>query len=92
MDVYDYIRLVICGIAGSSCAMFIPRPIKTPTLDDMTVILWVVVLIFVGFGMVCFFYAFLAPPEEASKLFWGGLKSIGIGAGICLVRKYFSSY
>ena len=72
--------------------MFVPRPIKTPTPDEMTVIFWLVVLIFVGFGIVCFAYAFQAPAEEASRLFWGGLKSIGVGVGIYLVRKCFCGY
>ncbi len=72
--------------------MSFPRPIQTPTPDDMTVLFWLVVLIFIGFGIVCFVYALQAPAEEASKLFWGGLKSIGIGIGILLIRKYLSGH
>ncbi len=88
MGVFYYSRLVI----GSQNMLGIPPPIRTPTRGDLTIIFWVIVLIFIGFGLVCFAYALNAPPEAASKLFWGGCKSIGVGVGICLARKYFCGY
>ncbi len=71
------------------------HPMKTPKGDGVTVIFWTVIVIVVGFGIVCLFYGFGAPTdkaEEASKLIRGGFGFIAFGIVACLVRKYFTGY
>jgi len=75
--------------------MFLPHPIKPPKPGDGGVIFWAVIVIVVGFGIVCLFYGFGAPPdkaEEASKLIRGGFGFIAFGIVACLIRKSFTGY
>ena len=61
----------------------------------MNVLFWIIVAIFVGFGLVCLFFGYRAPAEkarEAAKLIRGGYGFIAVGAAIWAVRRFFAGY
>ncbi|MBN1361798.1 MAG: hypothetical protein JW993_14475 [Sedimentisphaerales bacterium] len=73
--------------------IYVPQPIKPPTGSELTVLFWVVVIIVLGFGLVCLYFGYRAPAdraEEAAKLIRGGYAFIAGGVVLALVRRYFS--
>ena len=75
--------------------MWIPRPIRPLTSADFSVLFWIAVLLFIGFGIVCLYFAYGAPPEkteEAAKLIRGGLTSIAVGLGMLAIRRFFCGF
>ncbi len=47
--------------------MHVPHGMKPQTPGEWTVILWCVVLVLVGCGVVCFAYALRAPAEKIEE-------------------------
>lgn len=75
--------------------IYIPGPIRPPTSADFSVLFWIAVILFIGFGIVCLCFAYGAPPEkaeEAAKLIRGGLGSMAAGIGMLVVRRFFSGF
>jgi hypothetical protein len=68
---------------------------KPPGPDDWTVIFWLVVIVLVGCGVVCFAYALRAPAEkveEATRLMWHGLKCFAAALGLWAIRRFCCGY
>ncbi len=75
--------------------MYIPRPIRPPTSDEMTVLFWAILVVIIGFGVVCLFFGYRAPADkaqEAAKLIRGGYGLIAGGVGMYAVRRFFGGY
>jgi hypothetical protein len=61
----------------------------------MNVLFWIIVVVFVGFGIVCLFFGYRAPAQkvqEAAKVIRGGYGFIAFGVAIRAVRRFFSGY
>jgi hypothetical protein len=61
----------------------------------MNVLFWIIVAIFVGFGLVCLFFGYRAPAEqaqEAATLIRGGYGFIAFGVTLWAARRFFSGY
>jgi hypothetical protein len=75
--------------------LFLPWRARPPTEGERNVLFWIVVAIFVGFGLVCLYFGYRAPPEkaqEAAKAIRGGYGFIAVGVVIWAVRRFFSGY
>lgn len=75
--------------------MYIPRPIRPPTGDEMNVLFWAILVVVIGFGIVCLVCGYRAPAEkgqEAAKLIRGGYGLIAAGVGMYAVRRLFGGY
>ena len=75
--------------------IWLPWRIRPPTQDEMNVLFWIIVLIFVGFGLVCLYFGYRAPPEkaqEAAQAIRGGYGFIAVGVVIWAVRRFFCGY
>jgi hypothetical protein len=74
---------------------YLPWRIRPPTESEMNVLFWIIVAIFVGFGLVCLFFGYRAPAEkaqEAAGLIRGGYGFIALGVAIWAARRFFSGY
>jgi hypothetical protein len=72
--------------------IYVPRPIRPPTGEELTVLFWAIVLIVVGCGVICLFFGYRAPAEkaeEASKLIRGGWSFIAAGGLMIIARRVF---
>lgn len=70
--------------------MYIPRPIRPPTGSEWTVLFWVAVIIVMGFGIVCLYFGYRAPPDkaaEAARLIRGGYAFIAAGPALVIIRR-----
>jgi hypothetical protein len=75
--------------------MFLPWLIRPPTGSEQTVLSWVIVVLLIGFGVVCLFFGYRAGPEkaaEAAKAIRGGWGFIAAGAGMYLIRRLCSGF
>ncbi len=75
--------------------IWFPWRIRAPTPDELNVLFWIVVAVFVGFGLVCLYFGYRAPPEkaqEAAEAIRGGYGFIAMGGVIWAVRRFFSGY
>jgi len=74
---------------------YLPWRIRPPTESEMNVLFWIIVVIFVGFGLVCLYFGYRAPAEkaqEAAQAIRGGYGFITFGVAIWAVRRFFSGY
>ena len=56
---------------------------------------WGIVIIVVGFGVVCLHFGYRAPAEkaqEAAKLIHGGYGFIAVGVLMYVIRRFFSGF
>ncbi len=69
--------------------------VRLPTGADFRVLFWTGVIFLIGFGTVCLYFAYGAPPEkaeEAAKLIRGGLGSTAAGIGMTVIRRCVSGF
>lgn len=72
--------------------LFLPYRIRPPTGSQPTVFFRVAFVILVGFGAVCLFLGYRAPPEkasEAAKAIHRGYGLIAAGVAMYVVRRLF---
>ena len=76
-------------------AWFLPWRIRPPTESEQTVLFWGIFVLLVGFGAVCLFFGYRAPPakaQEAAKAIHGGYGFIAVGALMYVIRRFFGGY
>jgi hypothetical protein len=75
--------------------LFLPYRIQPPTETQLRVFFWAVFVIFVGFGAVCLFLGYRAPPEKAAiaaqAIHWG-YGSIAVAVAMYIIRRFFCGY
>jgi len=75
--------------------LYLPWRIRPPTGSQLTVFFWAIFVILVGFGAVCLFLGYRAPPEkahEAARVIRWGYGFIAVGVAIYVVRKLFCGF
>ena len=75
--------------------LFLPYRIRPPTETQLTVFFWVVFVILVGFGAVCLFFGYRAPPEKAAEAATAiryGYGLIAVAVAMYIVRRFFCGY
>ena len=73
----------------------IPPPIKPPTPAELRVLFWAVVIILIGFVVVCLYFGYRAPPEkakDAARLIHNGYVQIGAGVALVVIRRFFCGF
>ncbi len=71
--------------------LFLPYRIQSPTNTQLSAFFWVVLAILVGFGVLCLFLGYRAPPEKAAEALRAlryGYGSIAVAVLIYLIRRF----
>lgn len=61
----------------------------------MNVLFWAILVVIIGFGVVCLFFGYRAPAEkaqEAARLIRGGYGLIVAGVALYVIRRFFCGY
>jgi hypothetical protein len=75
--------------------MYLPWRIRPPTGSEQAVLFWGIFPVLVGFGAMCQFFGYRAPPEkvqEAAALSRGGYGFISAGVLMCVMRRFFCGF
>ena len=74
---------------------YLPWRIRPPTGSEQTVLFWGILVLLVGFGLVCLFFGYRAPAQkaqEAAKLIRGGYGFLAAGAAMYVIRRLFCGF
>jgi hypothetical protein len=75
--------------------MFLPYRIKPPTPGQFAAFFWTLFIILIGFGVVCLYMGYRAPPErmqDAAETIRYGYGSIAVAVAIYIIRRWFCGY
>jgi len=68
---------------------------RAPNAAEFSVLFWLLLLFLLGFGVVCLYFGYRAPPDkadEAAKAIRGGYGFIASAVAIYGIRRWFCGY